>query len=81
MHQSADSIVAAAIETGWGEILEDIEAGIVPTTVATFSELHDYIDANEWLNRADVPDAVYDAADHIQTELSHRLAARHAARR
>ncbi len=28
------------------EILADVENGIVPTTVASFSELHDYVDAN-----------------------------------
>lgn len=28
------------------EILADIEAGTVPATVASFSELHDYVDAN-----------------------------------
>jgi hypothetical protein len=30
------------------EVLADIEAGNVPTTVASFSELHDYVDANEY---------------------------------
>lgn len=28
------------------EILADITAGIVPRSVTTFSELHDYVDAN-----------------------------------
>jgi len=28
------------------EILSDVENGIVPPTVASFSELHDYVDAN-----------------------------------
>lgn len=30
------------------EILEDIASGRVPSTVASFSELHDYIDANDY---------------------------------
>lgn len=30
------------------EILEDIAAGYVPRDVASFSELHDYRDANEY---------------------------------
>jgi hypothetical protein len=30
------------------DILADIEAGAVPATVATFSELHDYCDANTY---------------------------------
>jgi hypothetical protein len=29
-----------------GEILEDIRRGVVPDTVGSFSELHDYVDAN-----------------------------------
>jgi len=28
------------------EILNDMARGIVPTTAASFSELHDYVDAN-----------------------------------
>jgi hypothetical protein len=28
------------------EILDDVQKGIVPVTVASFSELHDYVDAN-----------------------------------
>lgn len=28
------------------EILEDMQAGIVPVTVDSFSKLHDYVDAN-----------------------------------
>lgn len=30
------------------EILEDITTGRVPSSVSTFSELHDYVDANEY---------------------------------
>lgn len=40
--------LAPIIERSKREILEDIEAGTVPSTVATFSELHDYVDANEY---------------------------------
>lgn len=29
------------------EILEEMDAGRIPRTVSSFSELHDYIDANE----------------------------------
>jgi hypothetical protein len=28
------------------EVLADVAAGVVPATVQTFSELHDYVDAN-----------------------------------
>jgi hypothetical protein len=30
------------------EILEDVKSGQVPATVKTFTELHDYVDANEY---------------------------------
>ncbi len=30
-------------------ILEDMKAGLIPPTVRSFSELHDHVDANEYL--------------------------------
>ena len=41
-------IIEYAIERSKAEILEDIEHGPVPNTVSSFSELHDYVDANEY---------------------------------
>jgi hypothetical protein len=41
-------IIEHAIERSKAEILEDIAAGVVPNTVSSFSELHDYVDANEY---------------------------------
>ena len=41
-------IIEHAIERSKAEILEDIAAGRVPSTVSSFSELHDYVDANEY---------------------------------
>lgn len=37
-----------ALAIGKIEIHADIYKGIVPKTVASFSELHDYVDANEY---------------------------------
>lgn len=31
-----------------GEIIADVRKGIVPKTVTTFGELHDFVDANEY---------------------------------
>lgn len=45
------------------EIRADVAAGTVPATVATFSELHDHVDANEYLLGAPRFRAVYDAAE------------------
>ena len=41
-------IIEHAIERSKAEILEDIAQGVVPDTVSSFSELHDYVDANEY---------------------------------
>lgn len=35
------------------EIAEDIAQGVVPETVASFSELHDYVDANTYAGLCD----------------------------
>ncbi|HLI63712.1 MAG TPA: hypothetical protein VKV05_09950 [Terriglobales bacterium] len=40
-------------ERGKREILEDIAAGIQPDSVASFSELHDRVDANEYCGFAE----------------------------
>ena len=42
------TLVASGVRRGKKEILEDIQKGRVPRTVKTFSELHDYVDANEY---------------------------------
>jgi len=41
-------IIEYTIERSKAEILEDIASGVVPDTVSSFSELHDYVDANEY---------------------------------
>jgi hypothetical protein len=38
--------VEATVERGKREILADVRSSLVPVTVASFSELHDYVDAN-----------------------------------
>lgn len=62
------------------EILRDIETGVVPSTCASFSELHDHVDANgyggsfehEFINdEADFWNAVQDA---VHKWLNSRLA-------
>lgn len=40
--------IAAAIARGKREILADVRKGTVPHDVATFADLHDYVDANEY---------------------------------
>lgn len=43
------------------DILEDVDAGVIPTTVSTFSELHDYVDAN-------IYGGLCDDHAHVRTE-------------
>ena len=42
------TMVQYATQKAKNEILQDIENGIVPAHVSSFSELHDYVDANEY---------------------------------
>ncbi len=45
----------AAISNAKGEIVRDVKIGRVPTTVESFADLHDYVDANEYGNAFDWP--------------------------
>ena len=55
---SEDALMDATVERMKAEIRHDVSKGLVPPTVATFSELHDYVDANEYggLCEDDCPD-------------------------
>lgn len=41
-------IIVALCESMAKEISADIAEGIIPTSISSFSELHDYVDANEY---------------------------------
>jgi hypothetical protein len=49
-----DTKKSTAIALGKIEIHVDVYKGIVPKTVQSFSELHDYVDANEYAGLCDV---------------------------
>lgn len=70
-------------------IREDMQSGMVPETCASFSELHDYVDANQYVE--DVPDegpdgerdlalvnAVTDAVDAFLQTAVHGTERKHA---
>lgn len=42
-------IIAENVESGKEMILDDICNSVVPSNIKTFSELHDYVDANEYV--------------------------------
>lgn len=64
------------------EIDGDIDAGLIPATVASFSELHGHVDANDYASQAIPQDAAPDwdawmeLANTVESEVSARLAAR-----
>ncbi len=63
------------------EIDSDITATVVPATVASFSELHDYVDANDYTIQAGIPydlqaDGGMDLVHDVEEEVTRRLAAR-----
>lgn len=66
----------------WVSINEDMLEGRVNKRAASFSELHEYVDANEYMIQADVPwnpdsEQTQDAYVAVQDEITDRLA-RHA---
>ena len=61
-------IIEYAIERSKMEILEDMSSGIVPTTVSSFSELHDHVDANEYGGLCD-PDSWYGTHWEVEAKL------------
>lgn len=57
--------VADAVAQAKQAILDDIEAGVVPGSVMEFSKLHDYVDANMYVERAYEAGGVEAADDAI----------------
>ena len=74
---AAELTAAATADRYVAEILtminEDIVSGTVPRTVASFSELHSYVDANTYTIDADVP---YDLMADGGMDLVHDVEAR-----
>ncbi|SPS02218.1 MULTISPECIES: hypothetical protein [Cupriavidus] len=81
--------VANAIELGKAQIQQEIASGRIPPTVKTFSELHDFVDANEFgglcADEGDLPrlfpritesdaEAFCEAANQVQQALDTWLA-------
>ena len=56
------------LERAKKEVLADVAAGVVPVTVASFSELHDYVDANGYGGafEDDAPDTNDEMWDAVQ---------------
>jgi len=59
------------LERAKREVLADVAAGIVPVTVASFSELHDYVDANGYGGafEEDAPDTSDGLWDALQSAI------------
>lgn len=61
------------IELGKREIQNDIDAGTVPPTVQSFSELHDYVDANYYGGAFEQPFDGSDEACHFWNQVQTAL--------
>jgi hypothetical protein len=62
--------VEQRIERAKAEILADVEKGVMPQSVGSFSELHDHVDANGYGGLFDVP---FDSASDRDTKLINDL--------
>jgi hypothetical protein len=51
-----ETVYRTRLDAAKREIEADIKAGVIPPNVRTFSELHDYVDANLYVSDADRPD-------------------------
>jgi hypothetical protein len=51
-----ENILKHTVEVAKQEIEEDIRNGAVPNTINSFSKLHDYVDANLYVNDAERQD-------------------------
>ena len=77
----ASDTIRAYADTIMAEIHKDIADGTVPASVGSFSELHDYVDANDYAQQAGVPTYVADADDPweivntVEAEVDARLKA------
>ena len=68
-----EEIVARARQ----EILDDIRQGVVPATVTSFSDLHAYVDANEYGGVVDLVDQLpVEVLDEIQNAIDAWLKSR-----
>jgi hypothetical protein len=66
--------LTARLEHAKREVLADVAAGTVPATAASFSELHDYVDANGYGGAFD--DDAPEVWDEVRNELQDALDAR-----
>ncbi len=66
-------------ETMKSEILRDIATGIVPDSVSSFSELHNYVDANLYGNAESVLAELSELHQEAQTALDSHVAIANAA--
>jgi hypothetical protein len=48
-----DAARAEIVAEAWALLVADVESGCVPRDVATFADLHDYVDANMYLDSDD----------------------------
>jgi hypothetical protein len=60
--------IAQRVAQAKGEILEDVRTKVVPRSVRTFSQLHDYVDANQYGGGFD-DDVTVEDLNEVQTQV------------
>lgn len=74
---SDDALVSEYADAVMGLIHDDVLAGFVPVTAASFSELHDHVDANEYVLQVMGADAFDVAlANRVTDDVDSRLRSR-----
>lgn len=61
--QSEGDPLELVVSVAQNQILHDVRSGIVPATVGSFAELHDFVDANYYGNSFDWPVLPSDTED------------------
>ncbi len=60
--------VESAVTIGKNQILHDVQCGTVPASVRSFSELHDYVDANYYGNAFEWPVLPSESSNDVYVE-------------
>ena len=89
MNSSTDPRITRWADQIMTMVDEDISEGVVPADVVSFRDLHGHVDANDYLEHADVPygtdladdddPAGVNLVNEVTDEVTRRLAARRAA--
>lgn len=70
---SRQNVIVEATKYCKAMIIDDINAGLVPDDIASFHEIHDYVDGNEYFIEALGTDIGFDELIEIANEVQAEL--------